>query len=282
MNSSPQSPTSPLGAGSGRVHGALDISVIVLMTIALYNALELAVIIPLSFRRYRSLYFWSLLISVIFGVIPFTIASVLQFFNLEPLWLSLVLQNIGWVLMVPNQSVVLYSRLHLVSSSAAILRFIRWLIILSLVLIVLPTILLNVGWTYAPSSPAWVLGYSVIERIQVTWFTTQECFISGVYIWETVRLIRLIPSDNKRQHKILYELLAVNIIAIVMDLAVVTLQYLNYYFSQVVLKGTVYSIKLKLEFAVLGMLVSIVHLRGSEATFWRLDHTVTNDPNSRG
>ncbi|KAJ6189978.1 hypothetical protein N7519_004886 [Penicillium mononematosum] len=280
MNSSPQNPTSPLGSGNRTVDHALDISVVVLISIALYNALELAILILLSFRRYRSLYFWSLLTSAIGGVIPSTIGGFLQFFNLVPLWLSLVLQIVGWVLMVPNQSVVLYSRLHLVSQSRTTLGFVRALIILCLIVIVVPTIVLNVGWTYMPQSPAWVQGYAAYERIQVTWFTLQECFISGVYIWEAVRIIRLTPRDDKWRHKILYELLAVNVAIIVMDLAVIILQYLSYYFSHLILKATVYSVKLKLEYAVLSLLVSIVHSRGSERQFWPVDRTTSNIPST--
>lgn len=232
MTNPSQPATSPHGAGNNKIDDTLDISVIIFATIALYNALELTILIPLSFRRYNTLYFWSLLTSATLGVIPFTIASLLQFFSLEPLWLSVVLQNLSWILMVPNQSIVLYSRLHLVSQNMRLLRFVRWLIAFSLVGIVLPTIVLDAGWTYMPHSPVWVNGYNVMERIQLTWFTGQECFISGVYIWKAVQLIGLIPSEDKRRQKILYELLGVNVVAILLDLAVVILQYLDYYFAQ--------------------------------------------------
>lgn len=107
----------------------------------------------------------------------------------------------------------------------------------------------------------------------MTWFTAQECFISGVYIWNTARLIMLNPTGDTKRHKILSELLAVNIVVIIMDLALVVLEYLNYYFTQVIFKATVYSVKLKLEFAVLGMLVSIVHRRDSGREFWHEDPT---------
>lgn len=278
-SSTPQNPnpTTAHGAGNGQIDDALDISIIVFMCIALYNALELTVLIPLSFRRYNTLYFWSLLTSTILGVIPFTLTSALQFFSLEPLWLTFVLQNASWILMVPNQSVVLYSRLHLVSQNTTLLALVRGLILLSLLGIVVPTIVLNAGWTFLPRSATWTRGYDTMERIQVTWFTAQECFISGVYIWHAVRLIGLIPSADRRRQKILYELLGVNVIAIILDLAVVVLQYLDYYFAQVVFKATVYSVKLKLEFAVLGLLVSIVysHEGGEGMSFWQLDQTTS-------
>lgn len=271
-----QNQSSPLGTGNNTIDDALDISVIVFMAIALYNTLELAILIPLSFHRYRSLYFWSLLTSAVLGVAPFAIAGGLQYFNLEPLSATVVVQNVAWILMVPNQSVVLYSRLHLVSQNPTILKTVRWLIVLSLVVIVIPTIVLNAGWSYNPQSPSWSRGYFAMERIQMTWFTAQECFISGIYIWNTTQLIRSSPTGDAKRHKILSELLAVNVVVIIMDLALVILQYLNYYFTQVIFKATVYSVKLKLEFAVLGMLVSIVHRRDSDESFWRTDEMIAN------
>ena len=122
-----------------------------------------------------------------------------------------------------------------------------------------------------PQSTTWAPGFEVIERIQVAWFTVQECLISTVYIWETVRMIKLSPVEDKRRHKILYELLAINVIAISMDVALVILEYVGLYFTQVILKATVYSIKLKMEFAVLGMLVAIVQLRGADRPVWQAD-----------
>lgn len=262
-----------LNPGTG--NAAVRISIIVFMSIALYNALELSVLIPLSFRRYRSLYFWALFTSALLGVIPQTIGQGLQFFNLAPLWLSMFLSNFGFVFLVPNQSVVLYSRLHLVSQNPIVLGFVRWLIVFAYIAIVIPTITLNIGSSYLTKSPGWVNGYAAMERIQVTWFTAQEVLISTIYIVDTIRLIRLSPEADARRHKILYELLAVNIAAIVMDLSLVILQYRGYYFTQIELKPMVYSIKLKLEFAVLGMLVSIVHSHSSYPPTWRADCTTS-------
>ena len=259
----------------GTVNSAIGISVIVFMSIALYNALELSVLIPLSFRRYRSLYFWSLFTSAILGVIPQSIGQGLQFFNVAPLWLCMFLSNFGFIFVVPNQSVVLYSRLHLVSQNRLVLAFVRWLIVFCFIAIIIPTITLNVGSTYVPQSRGWVDGYAVFERLQVTWFAVQEIIISGIYIRETIRLIRLSPDADSRRHKILYELLAINIAAIVMDLSIVSLQYRGLYFTQIMLKPMVYSIKLKLEFAVLGMLVSMVHAHSSNQPTWRADCTTS-------
>lgn len=259
--------------GSGEGDEALGISAVIFMAIALYNAVELGLLIPLTFRQYRSLYFWSLLTSAILGVIPATLGQGLNFFHLEPLWLAMFLSNFGFVMMVPNQSVVLYSRLHLVSQNTLILRMVRWVIVFSLFGIIIPVIVTNVVSSYRPDLKSWVRAFSVIERLQLTWFATQESLISAVYIYDTIRLIQLSPAGDKRRHKILYELLAINVAAIVMDLALVILEYLGYYFTQVILKATVYSVKLKMEFAVLGMLVSIV-LHRSEPSAWGSAYTM--------
>lgn len=44
-----------------------------------------------------------------------------------------------------------------------------------------------------------------------------------------------------------------------MDLALLGLEYASYYAVQITLKGAIYSLKLKLEFAVLGRLVDVIH-----------------------
>lgn len=266
--------TSPEEVGDHDVNDALDIAIVVFSAIAVYNAIELSIYLPSSFRRYRSLYFWSMMTSAILGVIPASIGGVLQFFGRQPLWLSMLLQNLGFILMVPNQSVVLYSRLHLISPSKLILQIVLWLIFGCLLFICVPTIILNVGSSYLPHSQPWVRAYFIMERFQITWFTIQECFISGVYIYYTTQLIRLVPSDDKRRHKILFQLLVINMVIIGLDLVLVILQYLNYYYTHVILKATVYSVKLKLEFAVLGMLVSMVHRRDSDE-FWLTEQAPT-------
>jgi hypothetical protein len=88
-------------------------------------------------------------------------------------------------------------------------------------------------------------------------------------------LIRTSPEGDKRRIKILYELVAINLAAIIMDISLLILEYVGLYFTQVILKAMVYSIKLKLEFAVLGMLISIASRTGdSEGTTLNVSHVV--------
>jgi hypothetical protein len=118
-----------------------------------------------------------------------------------------------------------------------------------------------------------VNGYAIMEKIQMTGFFVQECILSIIYIRETIRLLRLGESvkddigsfDNgtgqlrkASVRKTMYQILAINIIIITMDVALLATEFANLYLIETTLKGVVYSIKLKLEFAVLGKLVQIV------------------------
>jgi hypothetical protein len=241
----------------------MGVAVIIFISIALYNALELSVLIPVTFKSFRSLYFWALLVSSTLGLIPTSLGTSFQYFDLAPLWLSLLLSNFGFVCMVPTQSIVLYSRLHLISQNYRLLFFLKWLIVTSTILVLVPTITLNVGSEYLHHSRTWVRGFSVVERAQVAWFSVQEILISSVYIWETVRMIKISPDEDKKRHKLLYQLLGMNIVVIGMDVSLMILEFMGFYFTQIILKALVYSIKLKMEFAVLGLLLQIVRCRSN-------------------
>ncbi|KAJ5835325.1 hypothetical protein N7447_001351 [Penicillium robsamsonii] len=238
---------------------------IVFTSIALYNALELFILLFLTFTHYHGLYFWTLLLSVVLGVIPHAIGYLLGFFALAPLWLSLTISTIGFYVMVPGQSVVLYSRLHLVVQSNKLLRFVLWLIIIDAILLLIPTTVLTFYNAYATTPPV-DRGYNVMERLQLAWFCAQEIVISGIYITETVKLLRMMPDKDRRRCRIMYELLAINFVIILLDVGLLVVEYIGYFNLQTTLKAMVYSIKLKLEFGVLGKLVNIVQNSRSQPT----------------
>lgn len=252
----------------GGYHGhslTVRILMIVFSSIALYNALELFILLFLTFQSYRGLYFWTLLLSVVLGVIPHTVAYILEFFALAPLWLCLTMSTIGFYVMVPGQSVVLYSRLHLVVQNRRVLRFVLWLIIVDAFILLIPTTILTFSTAYVQTDP-FIRGYNVMERMQLAWFCCQEFIISGIYICETVKLLQLMPDKDHRRTRIMYELLAINFVIILMDVGLLLVEYIGYYSLQTTLKPMVYSIKLKLEFGVLGKLVSLVNTSRSQPT----------------
>jgi hypothetical protein len=159
--------------------------------------------------------------------------------------------------MVTGQSVVLYSRLHLIVLNEKLLRLILRMIIIDAVILHIPTTMLTFGSNANTDTARFVHGYNVMEKIQMTGFCLQEFAISGIYLWECAKFLRTDKQEKSR--KTLYELFYINMIIIMMDLSLLGLEYANLYILEIVIKGMVYSVKLKLEFAILGKLVQYVN-----------------------
>lgn len=103
-----------------------------------------------------------------------------------------------------------------------------------------------------------VTPYSIMEKIQVTAFCIQEFIISGLYLYETRRLLQPGAAfQKKRARRVMIHLIIVNIVIILMDITLLCTEYANLYEIQITFKGTLYSIKLRLEFAVLNSLMSL-------------------------
>lgn len=251
----------------------------ILVAIVLYNSIELTVLILMTFRRYKGLYFWSLTLSATVGLITSGIGNLLHFFDIGPLSLALALSNIGFYFLVPAQSVILYSRLHLVLFNQRLLRLLLRAVILNGIVFAILVTIMSFGSAFMQTGP-WNAGYKVVERLQVTWFCVQELVISMLYIRETVKLLQLRPANNKRRKNIMYQLLAINILIIVMDILVVAIEFIGLYYIQVLLKVTIYSIKLKLEFAVLGKLTTIVQAGHIAPTNPTESHILSNNARS--
>ena len=90
-------------------------------------------------------------------------------------------------------------------------------------------------------------------------FFLQETILSSIYIIETIHLLRTSVSvGERRQRTTLQQLIAINLTIISMDIVLLGVEAASLYILQILLKGLAYSIKLKLEFAILSKLVSIV------------------------
>ncbi|PIG80879.1 integral membrane protein [Aspergillus arachidicola] len=244
---------------------AVKILMVVFSSIALYNAIELIILIFLVFNQYAGLYFWAMLLSNVLGVIPHAVGFLLEFFAEGPLWFAVTLATIGFYFMVPGQSIVLYSRLHLVVQNLKVLRQVRYMIIFNTIVLLIPTTILTYTTIYVRTEPI-IRGYNVMERMQLAWFCAQEMLISFIYIWETTNLLRLRPDKDPGRRKIMYELITINVIIVLLDVALLVLEYVGFYALQTTLKAAVYSVKLKLEFAVLRKLVLLVNTRPSDTS----------------
>lgn len=97
-------------AGAGITGGytgdslSLQIVIAILLGLSLYNAIELIVLMFVTFQKYRGLYFWSLFFAG-FGIIPYSLGFTIKFFRLlDPSkdvgFVAVVFLTIGWYLMV--------------------------------------------------------------------------------------------------------------------------------------------------------------------------------------
>jgi hypothetical protein len=108
------------------------------------------------------------------------------------------------------------------------------------------------------------VGYTIMEKIQVTAFFLQEIVISVIYIQQTRKVLQ--PSETyqrSRVRRVMRHLIYVNILIILMDIGLLGTEYANQYEIQVFMKGAVYGVKLRLEFAILNSLIDSMRNRGS-------------------
>ncbi|KAK7402643.1 hypothetical protein QQX98_011589 [Neonectria punicea] len=238
-----------------------SVLVILCATLALYNAFELLGLILLTFKRRQGFYFWSISLAT-FGVIPYCVGRILDYFGLTSTWIALAIEAVGWVLLVTGQSVVLYSRLHLVLNDPTILRGVLCMIIFNGVVWHISITIVHYGSIYAPntSKGGFQNAYNIMERVQMTCFCLQELIISGLYIWKTVDILRTSLGSKRR---FMWHLCWINILIVGMDIALLALEYKGHFVWQQGVKVVIYSVKLKLEFAVLGELVKFVQHRGN-------------------
>ncbi|KAJ4125295.1 hypothetical protein NW754_013581 [Fusarium falciforme] len=251
-------------------NSAVATFIVVFISMALYNVLELNFVIFGTFKKRSGLYFWSFLIAT-WGIAPNAIGYLLKHLaltNISNLHATLIVT--GWCTMVTGQSVVLYSRLRLLSPNPIILRAVLIIIIFNGIALHIPVIILVYGSSSSNPGP-FIRPYSVYEKLQLTVFFIQETIISGLYIWEATKLLKAERDIRGRAgpKRVMNHLIYVNIIVILLDVTIVALEFANYYDVQTVYKPLVYSIKLKMEFSILNRLVELTQIVPMRLLAWR-------------
>ncbi|QMW45718.1 hypothetical protein G4B11_009173 [Aspergillus flavus] len=239
----------------------------VFVAIAWYNAAELIVLCLSTFKVYRGWYFWSLLIASL-SLFPICLGYIFYIFNPGiSYYLSISLIIVSWSCMVTGHSLILWSRLHLIIRSPRVLHLTLAIIIVDAIIFHVSTAVLLYG-SHADNvalANRFARGYDIMERVQLVVFCVQELLISGIYLWETAKMLRLHPGPL--HYKILSQFLIINIFIIVLDVAVVGIQFAGYYALQVTFKPVAYSLKFKLEYAILGRLIALATSPSSSEPF---------------
>lgn len=234
-----------------------SVMLVTVTTLSVYGAAELLLLIASRFRQRKSLYFISLTVSTL-GVFPYFLGFLLEYFQASPYWVAMCLSTVGWVPLITGQAVVLYSRLGLILNNAEILRAVKWMIVFDAITLHTTTTVLQFGRVYASGSSgkAFNDGIYYMEKIQMTMFCLQEFIISGLYLWKTFELLKILQKKGTR--KVMMQLFAINVIIVIGDIALLVLEYSGHRVEERLFKGLVYGIKLRLEFAILSKLVSLV------------------------
>ncbi|KAG4412772.1 hypothetical protein IFR04_014087 [Cadophora malorum] len=218
--------------------GGVDVALPVAMTmaaftgIAVFNVLEINVSIFTTFQRRMGLYFWSLL-AASWGIPIHAIGFLLKFFRLcRNDTANVAVITVGWFAMVTGQSVVLYSRLHLIVRDGNKIRWVLVLIIVDFFLFHIPPTVLNFGANSTNPQP-FLAPFSIYEKIQITAFSMQEFIISALYIWEARKMLQSIARVKREEAR-----------------------------TSCIIS---YAVKLKLEFAILNRLRALVKSQHKES-----------------
>ncbi|ETN41148.1 uncharacterized protein HMPREF1541_03083 [Cyphellophora europaea CBS 101466] len=231
-----------------------SITVTLSLALALYNAIELTLLIFTTFKKWHGLYFWSLCVSN-FGVVSYSLGLIIEYFQLAVLWVGKIFDTGGWILMITGQSLVLYSRLNLIMDQPKVLKAVKWMIIFNAVVWHTTLTVLDFGTTYT-NNQHFAEGFFYTEHVQMTMFCLQEFIISGLYVWRTIAFLKVVSKKSTRS--VIWQLFTINVIIIAMDIALLFMQYKHWRIYQQATKAFIYSVKLKLELNILSKLVDLV------------------------
>jgi hypothetical protein len=98
--------------------------------------------------------------------------------------------------------------------------------------------------------------------IQATAFSIQEFVLAGLYIFEARRVLEPARGfQGVKIRQVMRNLIYVNVLVILLDIAVLCTQYAGLFEVHVVFKGAAYSVKLFVEFFVLNQLTDATSAR---------------------
>ncbi|KAI4187985.1 MAG: hypothetical protein L6R41_002450 [Letrouitia leprolyta] len=236
---------------------------VAMLTLALYMSALIDVKVFTTFKRRNTIYFWSLLVTS-WGIMSHSLGIILKWFvGSCPWYVNTAFASFGWWGMVTGQSLVLYSRLHLVIRSPKILRSVLTMIIFNFCIFQVPTTILTFGSNQADPG-MWLKVYNVYERIQLIIFTLQELIISVLYIRAAFKM--LLPDDPSETRITKKFLIYLNVLCIVLDIAFVCEVYSGEWVYKTGTQSLAYAIKLTIEFIVLNKLMEVYRLRPGVCT----------------
>lgn len=97
-----------------------------------------------------------------------------------------------------------------------------------------------------------------MEKVQITAFCIQEFIISGLYVFYARKILKTSAIFQKSKSvQVMRHLIIINVVIILMDLALLGIEFAGHYEIETTYKSALYSIKLKLEFVILNQLIML-------------------------
>lgn len=159
--------------------------------------------------------------------------------------------------MVTAQSLVLYSRLHLIIRNHRILRGALIMIITTSIAVEIPNWVTS--WFAYDTDPKvtklWTPRDDIMLRISQLVIFLQESSLSILYIWGTVKILS--PNDKINIRRVKWDLIAISSFTIATDLVNVILTYTNEHYAKEPIQNFSYAFKLRVEFVVLNQLMAV-------------------------
>jgi hypothetical protein len=178
----------------------------------------------MRFKKRGGLYFWSVLVASI-GSFLYNIEVILGYFVATPVptWVYIITGVLGYLLYVPAEYLILYSRLHLLFTSP---RVLHWTLALAMGEYVFVSIPLAVTWVWGLLDPENViinLAGDRLSQIEVCTYMAVGMILSGVYVLQTVKMWGANPEPHVR--KVLVHLFCINAVLVFLDCANVAMLF---------------------------------------------------------
>lgn len=197
---------------------------------AVYDAFELNFLVWSTFKSRSGLYFWSFLTATN-GIMPYSIGYLLLYYSSNPSpYLIVTLTTVGSMCMLCGQSVVLYSRLHLVNHEPKVLRLVLAFIIFTGILTQIPIAVFQYATSIRPPNPdTWFDVFLIWRKLEVTLFCLEETVLSGLYIIAAIQFFQLkrtlTDHTGQAKHNLALPLLITNLIVILLDFSLLAVTY---------------------------------------------------------
>ena len=166
-----------------------------------------------TFRNRKTLYFRSVLVSL-FGTILYCIGNALFFFVFgysKPV-VYICTAGLGYLIAVPAELLLLYSRLYILSFSRRTLHIVLFTIIIYYLVVTVPNAITTFISLLSPSLPLVQYVSSIFQRLEVIAYLLINLVLSGIYVG---RIIGRWGSDSNPRAKFTSKLLVLAYICLV-------------------------------------------------------------------